>query len=153
MNPIPICISQDASMEHLVAGHYWAAWGRAVRQTRGVVMGSLGQSGLWHNYFNTFSLARHYKLCPWTQLKENWPGCFSSTAFWQIDQWQWRTSQQTMHQLLYITWWYSTIPNPLLGLEQWRWFVLVWQGHTILEKKKNDFCDELFFCVCVYRRH
>ena len=40
-NPIPICISQDASTEHLLARCYWAVWGRAVSKR----VGGDGQSG------------------------------------------------------------------------------------------------------------
>ena len=31
-NPVPVCISRDAIMEHLLAGRYQAVWGCAVRK-------------------------------------------------------------------------------------------------------------------------
>ena len=34
-NPVPICISRDASMERLLAGRYQAVWGFAVRRKSG----------------------------------------------------------------------------------------------------------------------
>ena len=34
-NPVPICISRDASMERLLAGHCGAVWGCSVRQKSG----------------------------------------------------------------------------------------------------------------------
>ena len=34
-NPVPVCISRDASMEHLLASCYQAVWGHAVRKKSG----------------------------------------------------------------------------------------------------------------------
>ena len=44
-NPVPICISQDASMEHLLAGCYWAVLGRAVSWKSGWWWAVWGQVG------------------------------------------------------------------------------------------------------------
>ena len=47
-NPVPFCISWDASKECVVTGRYWAVWGHAVRKKEWVVTCCLGQSGLKH---------------------------------------------------------------------------------------------------------
>ena len=49
-NPVPICISQGASMEGLLAGCYWAVWGREVRKKS-------GRSGAeWVNLFSVATI-------------------------------------------------------------------------------------------------
>ena len=42
-NPIPICISWDASMECLLTACYWVVWGSRSKKKERVVTGSLGQ--------------------------------------------------------------------------------------------------------------
>ena len=44
-NPVPICISRDASMEHLLASRYRAIWGFTVRKKSGQWRAVWGQVG------------------------------------------------------------------------------------------------------------
>ena len=53
-NPVPICISWDASVEHLLAGCYQAVRGARSKEKEGAVTGSLWQSGLINGLHSLF---------------------------------------------------------------------------------------------------